>query len=266
MAALDLDGKTGRAYLDIGFTIDAEVAAKPKIGLIVLATDYTIEPEVGGAFAAGGTEIHVARIEMEPEVTPETLASMGPRITATTALVLPGDRLDVVGYGCTSASTVLGEDAVTAAVHAVQPDARVTTPITAAFAAFRALGAVRIAVLTPYTRAVNDHLSRYIEQADFEVPVFGSFNEPMDPVVATINRDSIRAGIDTLIDGHDVDMVFVSCTSMRFADRIAQTEAAIGLPVTTSNHALAWHMHHLAGLVPTPDGSRLYNAVPREKD
>lgn len=261
MTALD-----EQVYLDIGFDVDAHVAAKPKIGLIVLATDYTIEPEVCGAFARGGVEIHAARIAMDPEVTPETLAAMGPRITETTGLLLPGDRLNVVGYGCTSASTVLGEEAVAVAVHAVQPGAKVTTPITAAFAAFRALGARRIGVLTPYTRAVNDQLRSYIEGAGFEVPVFGSFNEPMDPVVATISRESIRTGIARLAAEAKVDLVFVSCTSMRFADQVAETEAEIGLPVTTSNHALAWHMHHLAGQQPPADGSRLYTTAPREKD
>ncbi|MEO1494952.1 MAG: Asp/Glu racemase [Pseudomonadota bacterium] len=256
MTALDV-----RDYIDFDFAVDAKLAAKPKIGLIVLATDYTIEPEIGAAFAASGVEVHAARIAMDPEVTPQTLAAMGPRITETTELLLPGDRLDVVGYGCTSASIVLGEDAVAAAVHAVQPGARVTTPITAAFAAFRALSARRIAVLTPYTRAVNERLQAYIEAAGFEVPIFGSFNEPMDPVVATISRDSIRGGIVRLTEKRDVDMVFVSCTSMRFADQIAETEAEIGLPVTTSNHALGWHMLHLAGIPLAADGSRLYAAA-----
>ncbi len=251
-----------QGFVDIGFATDARLGALPKIGLIVLATDYTIEAEVGSAFAATPAALHAARIAMDPEVTPETLAAMRPRITETTRLILPGDALDVVGYGCTSASTVLGEDAVAEAVHIAQPGARVTTPITAAFAAFRALNAERIAVLTPYTRAVNERLRNYVENAGFTVPVFGSFNEPMDPTVALIDRASINGGIETLLVGHDVDMVFVSCTSLRFADQIVAAEAEFALPITTSNHALAWHMHHIAGLTPPPDGSRLYGARP----
>ena len=255
---------TASDFVSLDFRVDRELADKPKIGLVVLATDYTIEIEIGGVLAAGGHEMHVARIAMDPEVTPETLAAMGPRISESARLILPGDTLDVVAYGCTSASVVLGEDAVAASVHAIQPGARVTTPITAAKAAFSALDAKRIAVLTPYTADVNLRLRDHLEASGFTVPVFGSFNEPMDPVVASIDRGSIRRAIDTLIAGQDIDMVFVSCTSLRFLDAVAKTEDQIDLPITTSNHALAWHMHHLAGLTPPPGFGRLYARAPKD--
>jgi maleate isomerase len=186
-------------------------------------------------------------------VTPETLAAMGPRITDTAALILPEDRLDVLAYGCTSASTVLGEDAVHGFLRAAKPMATPTTPITAAFAAFRTMKAKRIAVLTPYRRDVNAIVYDYITRHGFEVPVFGSFNEEKDPVVASIDADSLINAINTIKDkasrdGESIDMVFVSCTSVRLAEHVAQIEQSIGLPVTSSNHAMAWHCLRLAGI------------------
>ena len=80
------------------------------------------------------------------------------------------------------------------------------------------LGARRIGVLTPYRRDVNEIVHAYITRHGYEVPVFGSFNEEMDPVVATIDADSLIAAIDTIRDGYDLDAVFVSCTSVRLAD------------------------------------------------
>jgi maleate isomerase len=44
-----------------------------------------------------------------------------------------------------------------------------------------------------------------------------------------------------------VDAVFVSCTSLRLVEQIEQLEAELGKPVTSSNHALAWHTLRLAG-------------------
>lgn len=44
----------------------------------------------------------------------------------------------MVGFGCTSASMVLGEEEVARNVRATRPGAKVTNPITAAFAAFDA--------------------------------------------------------------------------------------------------------------------------------
>jgi maleate isomerase len=38
-----------------------------------------------------------------------------------------------------------------------------------------------------------------------------------------------------------VDAVFVSCTSVRLAEAARAIEAETGVPITSSNHAMAWH-------------------------
>jgi maleate isomerase len=159
---------------------------------------------------------------------------------------LPGSELDVVAYGCTSASMAIGEDKVFDKIRAVRPNARCTTPITGAFAAFRALGARRIGVLTPYRADVNRIVADYIRGRGFDVPVFGSFNEENDGIVARISPASIKAGIEAIAARAEIDAVFVSCTSVRLAQAAAAIEAEIGLPVTSSNHAMAWHALRLA--------------------
>lgn len=237
------------------FTTDAGIGAKARIGLVVLATDYTMEHEFRRIFARpelpAGVDFYEARIRNSPTITPETLAAMGPLLTETVDLILPGAALDVVAFGCTSASMVLGEEAVARAIHAARPGARATNPISAAFAAFRALGAERIAVLTPYRADVNAIVADYIRGAGFRVPVFGSFNEEDDGTVARIDAASVKGAVRTITEGREVDAVFVSCTSVRLLDAIAEIEGETGLPVTSSNHALAWHCLRLAG-VETP--------------
>jgi maleate isomerase len=76
----------------------------------------------------------------------------------------------------------------------------------------------------------------------------------MDPVVATIDEDSLVQAIARIREGHDLDAVFVSCTSVRLADAVAGIERRTGLPVTSSNHALAWHCLRLAGVDDRIDG------------
>ena len=242
------------------------IGEKARIGLVVLATDYTVEHEFRHIITQPGVDVFAARIANEVSVTPKTLADMGPRITDTATLILPDDRLDVLAYGCTSASTVLGEEAVHSFLKAAKPMAVPTTPITAAFAAFHTMKAKRIAVLTPYRRDVNAIVYEYITKHGFDVPVFGSFNEEKDPVVASIDADSLIAAINTIKDkasrdGESIDMVFVSCTSVRLAEHVAQIEESIGLPVTSSNHAMAWHCLRLAGVSEAmPHLGQLYSA------
>lgn len=233
---------------NLPFTTAEVIGARARIGLVVLASDYTIEHEFRAMIDMPQVDLFMARIANDPRVTPETLAAMEPLLTETAARILPGDRLDVLAYGCTSASVVLGADRVSDRLADAKPDTPTSNPITAAFAAFDALGARRIGVLTPYRRDVNEQVHGYITRHGYEVPVFGSFNEEMDPVVATIDEDSLVRAIDTIRDGHQLDAIFVSCTSVRLADAVAGIEARTGLPVTSSNHAMAWHCLRLAGV------------------
>ena len=239
-----------------GMDFDLLPEDRPRVGLIVLASDATIEDEIRTVWAAvpESPALFQARIANDPVITPDSLAAMGPGLSAASATLLPGEAMDVIGYGCTSASTVLGEAAVADAVRAAKPGARVTTPVTAAFAALDALGIRRAAVLTPYTGDVNAILHRYLTEGGLEIPVLGGFGEPDDARVARISPASLTAAIRRLIAEADVDGVFVSCTAIRLLSQIETLERALGLPVTSSNQALIWHMLRLAGSEARPDG------------
>ena len=91
-------------------------------------------------------------------------------------------------------------------------------------------------------------VQKSLEDAGFDVPVFGSFNEPHDPTVAAIDSQSLQTGIARITEDQDVDAVFISCTSVRIAADVAAIENELGIPVTSSNHALAWHCLRLAGI------------------
>lgn len=242
------------------FVTDGGIASRARIGLMVLATDFTIEHEWRQIMAGlAGVALYQSRILNDSQITPETLRAMEPRIAAATDVILPGSPLDVVAYGCTSASMAIGEEKVFEKIRSVRPGVSCTTPITAAFAAFRALGAKRIGVLTPYRADVNRIVADYIRARGFEVPVFGSFSEQDDGIVARIAPASIKEGIAAIMAKAPIDAVFVSCTSVRLAEAAAAIEAAIGVPVTSSNHAMAWHALRLAGVADAmPQWGRLF--------
>lgn len=224
------------------------IGSRARIGLVVLATDYTIEHEMRMLVNLPGVDIYHARIANSPNISPDSLRAMEPLITATAELILPGDTLDVLAYACTSASIVLGTSTVAKNLNAAKPEAKTTNPAFAAFEAFAALGAKRIAVLTPYAKNVNAMVQKSLEDVGFDVPVFGSFNEPHDPTVAAIDSQSLKTGIARITEGQDVDAIFISCTSVRIVADVAAIETELDIPVTSSNHALAWHCLRLAGI------------------
>jgi len=244
----------------IPFEIDDGIAKRAAIGVIVLGSDHTIEHEFRSYLDIEGVAFYESRIENSPVISPQSLSDMEKRIAKCAEIILPGAELDVIAYGCTSASMVIGEEKVFEHILSARPEAKCTTPITAAFAAFKALEANNIAVLTPYSQEINDTVADYIENKGFNVAAFGSFNEEDDNRAAKISTESIKRAAAELGAPDDVDLVFVSCTSLRIADVVTQIETITGKPATSSNHAMAWHCLRLAGINDRlPKFGRLYN-------
>jgi maleate isomerase len=231
------------------YDVDGGIASRAAIGLIVLATDYTIEHEWRQLFAGvDGVALYHSRILNEDQITPQTLRAMEPRITECARVITPDTPLDVMAYGCTSASMAIGEERVFERIREARPEVRCSTPITAAFAAFDAFKARRIGVLTPYPADVNRIVADYIGARGYQVPVFGSFNAERDTTVARITPQSIERAVREIVSHAAVDAIFVSCTSVRLMLDCAALEKNLGIPLTSSNHAMAWHALRLAGI------------------
>lgn len=234
-------------------------AATARLGLIALASDHTAEGELRALVERPGVALYTTRVANDPIVTPDSLRAMEAGLTDAASRLLPGVDFDVIAYGCTSASTVIGEGAVTARIRAAKSKVAIATPIGAARAALTALGARSVAVLTPYTDDVNARIHGHLVDHGFSVTAFGSFKDDNDNSVARIDTGSIETAARDLAAAPGTEAVFISCTSIRFAAHIAALEAALNLPVLTSNTALAWSMLRQAGIdAPEPDKGRLF--------
>jgi maleate isomerase len=253
------DTALARPYARHAFTLDEGLSPRAAIGLVVLATDQTIEHEWRQVIDLPGVAFYEARMFNSPEINPQTLAAMEGDIAPAVALIRPGERLDVVAFGCTSGAMVIGEETVFARVRESRPGVACTSPITAALAAFQALGARRVALLTPYVKSVSDWMADYIAERGFAVVSSASYEHGNDNEVARIDAASIRESVLALGQNPEVDAVFVSCTSLRVAEQVAALEQAIGKPVLSSNHAMAWHALRLAGVTDAlPQWGRLF--------
>lgn len=237
-----------RTYRKHTFNLGSGPASRAAIGLVVLATDHTIEHEWHRILQLPGVALYETRLFNAADINPQTLAAMEGDIAPAVSLILPGQRLDVVAFGCTSGAMVIGEERVFERIRESRPHVLCTSPITAARAALTALGARRVALLTPYVKSVSDWMADYIAERGFEVTASASYEHADDNEVARIDAGSIHASVLELGKSPDVDAVFVSCTSMRLAHQVASLEQAIGKPVISSNHAMAWHALRLAGV------------------
>jgi maleate isomerase len=241
------------------FETDAGISARAALGLIVLASDQTIEYEFRRVATQPGVGIYESRIYNAPEVTPDTLIALEKEITQGAGLILPGIPVDVIAFGCNSGTMILGEEVVYEKIQAARPGVPCTSPVAGTMAACERLGVSRVAVLTPYSDAVNQFVADFLRKRGLDIVAFGSFNEENDHKVARTSLDSIGRALVTLgrIDG--VEAVLACCTSLRLVDQIAEIEKELGKPVTSSNHAMGWHALRLAGIRDTmPEFGRLF--------
>ena len=239
-----------RLHLDL--KLDERAIAR-RIGLITLATDHTTEADFRRMAASDAVGIFATRVEYANPTTPANLRRMQPKLAAAAALILPDEPLDVIYFGCSSASVVIGDAAVEAAIREGKPGVPVVTPPSAAIAGLRTLGARRISLLTPYTVETTTPMAAYFAGHGFEIASVCCLGLDDD-------RDMARLSLPTLVKAAvtataaDADALFISCTAVRSALVAAEIEQAIGRPVVTSNQAGAWACLNLIGCTPDIQG------------
>ena len=122
--------------------------ANPRVGLIALGSDFRIEKDFNNVFYGRDIDLYVNRIHCYNPLTNETLAKMADDITDVVSDILPDQKIDCVAYGCTSGTVAAGYDLIKTKVNLAKPEAKVTTPITAAVKALEALGIKKISIFT----------------------------------------------------------------------------------------------------------------------
>lgn len=220
---------------------------KPKrVGLIILATDHTTEPDFQRMVARERIGVYVSRIPYANPTTPENLRKMQPVLTQGAGLILPDEDLDAICYSCTSASVVMGDGAVRAAITAAKPGAAVVTPAKASIQGLRSFNARRISILTPYTIETSRPVANYFAEHGFEITRFTCLGLDDDRQMARISPASLVELARDAITA-DSEALFISCTAVRAALAAPDIEAAIGRPLVSSNLATAWACLRLCG-------------------
>ncbi|GGE52005.1 maleate cis-trans isomerase family protein [Actibacterium pelagium] len=227
------------------YKLDLDDPNLSPLGLIVLQVDETLEPEFHEYFSDSKCPIYVSRIPSGAEVSTDSLAEMEVTLPAAADLLPKARPYKVVGYACTSASSVIGSERVEELVQETCDVAVVTNPLRAAVACAGDLGVSKLALLSPYVEEVNETLRAAFDQQGLSTDVFGSFGESEEAKVARISVSSIVEAACELGRDPSVEAVFMSCTNLRTLAAIPQIRALISKPVLSSNQCLAWHMQCL---------------------
>ena len=211
----------------------------PRIGLVALSTDFSIERDFNSIFLNLPIDLFVNRLPFYNPLTDKNLVKMTEKLTEVTENILPNQTLDAVAYGCTSGTIVAGVDQIINKIQLAKPNCKVITPITSAVNALKHLNLKKISVFTPYPQAINEKVINYFKNEGFVIQSFASFNLESDLDIGKIDPQYLLEVL-TKIDTSDAEALFISCTALPVFEIIQELENKIKKIVLSSNQALIW--------------------------
>lgn len=229
-----------------GGKMEENYGAKVRVGLIALCDDLAVDRDFARMVPDDRVALVTSRIFLEQPNSERTFLAMADRIPDTVRLLCPLLRLDSIVFGCTTATSYIGERRVAEIIQGARPGVNVTNPGSGAIAALKALGARRVSVITPYTVRNTANVVRMLNKGGIKVVQVSCFGFDTDMDIGSVPCEAYLEQARKT-DHRDAEAVFVSCTATKALDAIDAIEEGTGLPCVTSNQAAFWHAMHLAG-------------------
>lgn len=242
-----------------------------RIGMLVPSSNVTMETELPAMlrarqqlFADEAFTFHSARMRMT-HVSPEQLVAMNAQVPRATAEVADVDP-DVIVSACLVAIMAQGagyhctaEEDIANAWES-RRDRKVVTSAGALLAGLRALGARKVAMVTPYHPALTELVVDYLASDGVEVADVISLNVTDNLEVGRLNPEDL-IGHARRLDTSRADAVVLSaCVQMPSLPAIPAVEAALNLPVITAATATCYEALRSMGLEATvPAAGHLLN-------
>ena len=213
--------------------------SNPRIGLIALASDFMIEKDFINVIKNKDIDFFVNRIECYNPLTKENLIKMSEKVTEVTNDILPDQEIDCVVYACTSGTIAAGYDSIEKKVKLAKPEAKVTTPSTAAIKALKKLDIKKLSIFTPYSKKLNDEVVEHFKNQGFDITSNSYFDIQSDYDIGKVDQNYLYDVLSE-IDLKDADALFISCTALPALSIIDKLEKKLNKIVLSSNQALIW--------------------------
>lgn len=122
----------------------------------------------------------------------------------------------------------------------------VSTGASACRAGLEALGARRIAVLSPYQPIADENVTRFFAEAGFDVVRFHGLRCPTATSIAAVTEPELVEVLRAL-DGPDVDAIVQVGTNLSMVRLADEAERWLGTPVLAINAVTLWHALRASG-------------------
>jgi maleate isomerase len=217
-----------------------------RLGVLIGDSDPVVEYDFQ-RFLPSNVSFHIGRLDMPPAPKLAANASLQMMCDSapSTAHKVAMAEVEHFLFACTSASFFRGEGWDRAVAKSITDATGVPaiTTATAAADALESLGAERVFLLTPYSANVNAAEVAFLGYRGIEVVGQFSFGCTYSREVSHFPPDRIaETTISLRNEIRKADALFISCTMLRAMEIAEQLEAALGLPVVTSNSGSLWSL------------------------
>jgi maleate isomerase len=229
---------------------DEAIMITHRIGLVVPSSNFTVETEIPALLNRqqhSRFSFHSSRMRMHTVSAAQLRAMNAQRERC--ILELGDAGVDAILYACLVALAVGGpgehqrvESAIAEQLATGGSDAVVRSSAGALVEGLRALGAVRIAMVTPYLRPLAQQVVEYLEAEGFQVADWRALEVADNTEVGCIPGDRVMEAARSL-DLSGVDALVISaCVQMPSLDLIEAAESEFGLPVLSAATAGAYSL------------------------
>ena len=183
--------------------------------------------------------VHPARMYLE-ETTPEGERRMISEEVPQAAKLLKTLRPNLVVFGCTSAGALYGPDFardLNKRIGAVV-GCQVLDIMTAVAEELNRVQAKKLAVLTPYSRELNQSIRLSLEGLGFQVLSIEGMGITVNFELAASTPQEITAFARKSAAAQEADALFISCTNFRGLEAVSLLREHFRLPIVTSNQAV----------------------------
>lgn len=214
-----------------------------RIGVLIPSTNTSVEADFQRLLSDSVT-VHSERLFIPDGTMTEAHLDVMNRDLQEKAALLATAKIDVIAYACTSGSFYRGTDWDDEVKETIEQRTGVPciTTSTAVSKAFSALNVTSISVMTPYPEWTNEKLAVYYAAQGLDVKgVHGDVRAAAHGHRAINDQDP--AEIIAFAREHfdrDAQALFCSCTAWRSLECVQALEAALNVPVITSNQATIW--------------------------
>jgi maleate isomerase len=217
---------------------EGHLERRRRIGLLLPSTNSVMEPDLWRELWPGAS-VHTSRLPLDDvsAVAEERMLSLAPAAARDLAPL----RTQLTVFGCTSAGAILGRagEADLLDTLATLTGGPVISVLEASFEILRRISARCIGLFTPYVPALTQSVADSFTAEGFAVVKTHSLGLRDNTAIGNLGPPQIQDSVVSAMQDTALDAIFISCTNLRAAEAIASIGARLGVPVISSNNAVA---------------------------